>query len=752
MDANPEIEKIIEVAVNVAKDKKHQYITIEHILYAMMENEHFTKILVGIGTDPDQLQKELDQYLDSMQSISANSKHVQPRRTNAVERVFNRAFTQVLLTGRQNLSLVDIYVAIMSETNSHAQYFLLKHGVTNQKFIDFCDQLIASEGNSLSNERATEILNEYCVNMTQNAANNKYEPLIGRDKELGEIINVLAKKFKKNVLMIGEPGVGKTAICEGLANALVSNAVPDFLKDHELWSVEISSLLAGSKYRGDFEEKLKNIIAALTSKKKAILFIDEAHTMRGAGSNTSSSLDFSNIIKPAITSGNLKVIANTTWEEFYESFEKDRALMRRFYRVVIDEPDTDTTVKILKGLQPRLESFHNVVISDKAIHKAVELSGRYIFDRHNPDKSIDLIDAACAVERAKNNINVEINENMIVQQCAQIANISVDSMKGESTQKIVNLDSCIKERLYGQDHVVNQVCESLYIQFAGLNTGSRPLGSYLFVGPTGVGKTEFCKLLSENLEMPLLRYNMSEFQEKHTMSTLIGSPPGYVGYEDSRISGGRLVNDLSKHPYSVLLFDEIDKAHPDISTIFLQLLDEGTVTGSNGKTVSAKNCVVIMTSNFGAQESDINRIGFGSFERTGEEEKAVKNFFRPEIRNRIDHVISFNKLDDLSVKKVVVKVIRETEELLLKKGIRLVLDESVIDHIARVGMDPKMGARPIRRKIDELIKRPLAKKILFEKIENSIVTLSLKNDEIVFYTKKSKTNKKITKSGIQNDR
>ena len=557
--------------------------------------------------------------------------------------------------------------------------------------------------------------------------------MIGRSKELDEMITVLARKFKANVLMVGDPGVGKTAIAEGLALEIVNNRVPKFLIAHEVWGLEIGSLLAGSKYRGEFEEKFKQVIQALESKGNCILFIDEAHTMKGAGASNQSSLDMANMLKPAITKGRLKVVASTTWEEFYESFEKDRALMRRFHRVAIDEPSPEVTEQILLGLSPRLEQFHNVLIDPEAVAAAVELSGRYIHDRKNPDKSIDLIDGACAKERVKDNGNVTITKEMIMEQLSRITSVPVDRLQNEKSADIVNLESNIKEKLYGQDEAVDSVLERIYINFSGIGHDNKPIASFLFLGPTGTGKTELAKLLANNLDMQLLKYDMSEFGEKHTVSALIGAPPGYVGFEDGNVGGGKLISDLSKNPFSILLFDEIEKAHPDVINIMLQMLDEARITGANGKSVNLKNTIIIMTSNLGARDNENNNIGFGQdLQKTGSEEKAMKDFFKPELRNRIDQICRFKKLDKLAIKKVVLKFVDQLQSSLITKNIKLNLAESVIDMLADKGYDPKMGARPLNRKIDELIRVPLSKKILFERLDNCTINAIMVDDKVDF--------------------
>ena len=733
MQNNPEIEQIIDSAVKIARDKKHEYVLTEHVLLAMLRHEPFRKVVVKFGTDIGRFEIDLESYLDSLVSLVSNRADLQPKKTNALERTFNRALTQVLFTGRRTVTTLDLYLAMMSESNSHAHYYLLKYGVKKAEFAEFYSKNYNHNDVKITDQQATEILEEHCTNLTQLAKDNRLEPMIGRSTELEEMITVLARRFKANVLMVGDPGVGKTAIVEGLAQEINAGRVPEFLKGHEVWGLEIGSLLAGSKYRGEFEEKFKQVISALESKKNCILFIDEAHTMKGAGAGNNSSLDFANMLKPAITKGSLKVVASTTWEEFYESFEKDRALMRRFHRVGIDEPNAEVTEQILIGLSPRLEQFHNVLIDTEAITAAVELSGRYIHDRKNPDKSIDLLDGACARERVKDAGNVTVTKDMIMAQLAKVTNIPLDRLQNERSAKIVDLESNIKQKLYGQDEAVDAVLERVYINFSGIGNEKKPIASFLFLGPTGTGKTELAKLLATNLDMQMLKYDMSEYQEKHTVSSLIGAPPGYVGFEDGNIGGGKLISDISKNPFSVILFDEIEKAHPDVINIMLQMLDEGRLTSSNGKTVNLKNCIIIMTSNLGARDNENNNIGFGqALERTGSEDRAMKDFFKPELRNRIDQVCKFTKLDKLAIKKIVVKFTDELQSSLDSKGIRLTYTESVVDMLADKGYDPKMGARPLARKIDELIRIPLSKKILFEGLRDCTVHAVLINNTVEF--------------------
>ena len=732
MNQNPEIEQLVDQAVKIARTKQHEYVLTEHLLLAMIQHAPFRKVVEKYGVEVEMMEAELDAYLDSQMNLVKAKADLQPRKTQTLERIFNRANVQVMFTGRRSLSVIDLYLSIMAETNSHAHYYLLKYGIRKSEFVEFYQKTYSQSDVKLSTQQADDILTEHCTNISAMAAANQLEPLIGRSDELAEMITVMARRFKANVLMVGDPGVGKTAVIDGLAQEIHAGRVPEFLKGYEVWGLEIGSLLAGSKYRGEFEEKFKQVIAALEAKKNCILFVDEAHTMRGAGSGSNSSLDFANMLKPAITKGNIKVIASTTWEEFYESFEKDRALMRRFHRLSIDEPNAETTEQILIGLSPRLEQFHNVMIDTEAMTAAVELSGRYIHDRKNPDKSIDLLDGACARERVKDAGTVTVTRDMIMAQVSKVANVPLDRLQNERSTKIVELENNIKQKLYGQDAAVDAVLERVYINFSGIGNETRPMASFLFLGPTGTGKTELAKLLSDNLDMKLLKYDMSEYQEKHTVSSLIGAPPGYVGFEDGNVGGGKLIADLTKNPFSIILFDEIEKAHPDVSNILLQMLDEGHITSSAGKRVDVKNTIIILTSNLGARDNEGNAIGFGSQEKSGNEDRAMKEFFKPELRNRIDQICRFNKLDRLAIKKIVIKFVDQLKASLANKNIRLNMSEAVIDLLAEQGYDPKMGARPLSRKIDELIRVPLSKKILFDRLSDCAVAAHLTDGQVTF--------------------
>ena len=747
MQINPEIEQITDYAMSLAKKRGHEYVLVEHLLAALMSYEPFYFCIKGFGVDADSMIADIEAYLDGLMPVPASgTTTAPPKRTNSLERVFNRATTQVLFSNRKYVTTIDLFLAISAETNSHAHYFILKYGIDDKEaFAQHWNENYNDKAGAggLTDAQAGEMLEEHCTNVSAKAEAGELEPLIGRDQEVKDSIEILAKKFKSNVLMVGEPGVGKTAIVEGLAQQIIDKKVPTFLEDHTVWELNIGDMLAGSKYRGDFEEKFKKVINALETSGKGILFIDEAHTMKGAGAGTGSSLDFANMLKPVITRGKIKVVANTTWDEYYESFEKDKALMRRFYVLKIDEPDYETTVKILTGVATRLSEFHNVRINQEAIDSTVDLCSRYIHDRHNPDKSIDILDAACAKERANDNADVLIDKSKIIDQLSKVTGVPAERLNNEKSKTLVKLKYNIDDKLYGQEQAVTDVLDKIYVNFGGLAEENKPVASFLFLGPTGTGKTELAKLLSSNLDMELLRYDMSEYMEKHTVASLIGAPPGYVGFEEAGGSG-KLISDISKHPYSILLLDEVEKAHPDVFNVLLQVLDEGMITSRSGKSVSLRNCIIVMTSNAGAAANENNNIGFGKdLQRTGEEDKAIKEFFKPEFRNRIDKIVKFKKLEGIDIKKIVVKFVGELKESLKSKHIKFHATEAAIDHIAETGYDDSLGARPIKRQITTEFKEPLSKRILFEGLSNCTITADYVDGEVVFVTAEKPTQEQI---------
>lgn len=743
-----DLEKIFENAINLAFEKKHEYITVEHFLYSMLENENLKNILENFGADYNILKSELDNYINNELKDIEIEDIKKPKKTIGIDRVLNRAFANVLFNGRSSIEPIDCFISIFSEKRSHAIHFIKKAKIEKDKFIDYVksegisesstDDEVAENKNPASLEK---ILAKFCTNLSEKAKAKKIDPVIGRDQELEQVTLALARRNKANVIMIGDPGVGKTAIAEGLARKIIENSVPKFIKDYSVYNLDISALLAGSKYRGDFEERVKAVLTALEKKGKSILFIDEAHMMNGAGAANGNSNDMANMLKPILTKGSIKVVASTTWEEFRKHFEKDRALMRRFQKVVVNEPDEATAIKILKGLKKYYEKFHNVKITNQAIVDAVKLSVKYMADKKLPDKAIDLIDCAGARFKLKDEESGIVDSDQIAFEIGKLTNIKVEQVAEKEGFNVASLEKNIKSTIFGQETALENLLNKIYIAHAGLKSHDKPVGSFLFVGPTGVGKTEVAKQLSKSLNVKLIRFDMSEFQEKHSVAKFIGSPPGYVGFEEN---AGQLITSLQENPNCILLLDEVEKAHPDVLTILLQLMDNGFVTGSNGKKADGRNSTIIMTSNLGVVDAEKNAIGFSKLEKDIDMTDSVDKFFAPEFRNRLDAIIKFGKLDRETMLKIVKKFIDELNVLLKDKSIFVKLSKDSYELLIKKGFNSKMGARPLQRTINEQIKLPLSKEIIFGRLKNGgVVDISVDNGQFIFNVNEVFSNKGV---------
>jgi ATP-dependent Clp protease ATP-binding subunit ClpA len=730
LQPNKDLEQIFESAVNLAGEHHHEYITLEHFLHSLCTNDSFAKILTNFGADVKTLTEDVKKFIEEELKDLINPQVDRPKKTHTVDKVLNRAFTHVLFSGRQVIEPIDCFISMFAEKKSYATHFIKKANIDKDKFLNFIQHETPKEEEEQSirgrNPQIEKMLSQFCTNLTAKAKAKKIDPVIGREKELEEMQLVLARRNKANVMLIGDPGVGKTAIAEGLARKIVEGIVPKFIQEHTVYNLDISSLLAGSKYRGDFEERLKMIINAIEKKGNCILFIDEAHMMNGAGAASGGSNDMANMLKPALSKGTLKVIASTTWEEYRKHFEKDRALMRRFQRVTVDEPSEATTIKILKGLRKYYEKHHGVKITNQAIIDSVTYSVKYMTDKKLPDKAIDLIDCACARFKVKDEENGVVDHDEILFEVAKISNLPLEQINSKEGVNLGTLEKNLRNKVFGQEKAIETLLDKVFISQAGLKSFNKPVGSFLFVGPTGVGKTEVAKQLATNMGVKLVRFDMSEFQEKHSVSKFIGAPPGYVGFDDN---AGQLITNLQEHPNCVLLLDEVEKAHPDVLTVMLQLMDNGFITGSNGKKADGRNAIIIMTSNLGAADAERNGVGFGSLEKDSDPKDAVNKFFAPEFRNRLDGIIKFGKLDQINMIKVVKKFIDELNALVKDKSIHVKPNAEAVEYLIAKGFNSKMGARPLQRAIDEYIKKPLSKEILFGKLTNGgIVEVIIEND------------------------
>jgi ATP-dependent Clp protease ATP-binding subunit ClpA len=735
VEPSKELTSVFDKSIKDAQKLQHEYITLEHLLYAMFCEEGLVELIKIYGADVEYIKHNLEHHLKTQcDNIKIEEKKFKPKKTATVERVLNRSFTQVLFAGRQHIDLTDVLLSMLSEKKSIAAYYLEKGGIEKQKFADYINNELdtETEEEEMSGE-ARKALRAFTTNLNDQVKKGKVDPIIGRSEELESLALALGRRSKNNVLMVGDPGVGKTAIAEGLAYNIEQGNVPSFLKEYKVYNLDIGAMLAGSKYRGDFEERFKLVLQALQKQGKTIMFIDEAHMMSGAGAGGSnSSNDLANMLKPALTKGDLKVVASTTWEEYRKYFEKDRALMRRFQRVSVDEPSKETTNEILQGIKKYYEDYHGTTITQSAIDAAVKLSVKYQSDKKLPDKAIDLIDVACSRFKVNDDQSAEkiITEENIQFELAKMLDLPTEQVAERETTNLANLEDNIKKVVYGQDTAIEQIVDKILVSQAGLKADDKPVGAFVFMGPTGTGKTETAKALAEQLGVKLVRIDMSEYMEKHSVSKLIGSPPGYVGHEEN---AGILITKLQESPNCVLLLDEIEKAHPDVAQILLQVMDNGKLTGSNGKEADARNCTLILTTNLGAKDSEKNTIGFGVDGNDHVyEDKALKKYFSPEFRNRLDGVITFNSLGKTVMMKIVGKFLVELKDMVKDKDITISVTDEALDYLVDKGFDPKMGARPLQRVIDQDIKRPLSKQMLFGELKNGgKVTVDFRDGELV---------------------
>ncbi len=737
---SPSLEKALHQALTFANDRHHEYATLEHLLLALMDDSDAAAVMRACGVDLDALRSTVTEYIDNELHNLVTGYDEDSKPTSGFQRVIQRAVIHVQSSGRDEVTGANVLVAIFAERESHAAYFLQEQEMTRYDAVNFISHGISkrpgasesrpvrgaedseADGSSTPSEseeggkpKNQDALSAYCVNLNKKAQDGKVDPLIGREKEINRTIQVLCRRSKNNPLYVGDPGVGKTAIAEGLARRIINGEVPEVLENATIFALDMGSLLAGTRYRGDFEERLKQVVKELEELEGAVLFIDEIHTVIGAGATSGGAMDASNLLKPALSTGAIRCIGSTTYKEFRQFFEKDRALVRRFQKIDINEPTIDDAVEILKGLKPYYEDYHNVKYSNDAIKTAVELSARYINDRKLPDKAIDVIDETGAsqmlVEESKR--RKTITEKEIEATVASMARIPPKSVSKDDKQVLANLDKQLRSVVYGQDTAINALASAIKLARAGLREPDKPIGSYLFSGPTGVGKTEVARQLASALGVELLRFDMSEYMERHTVSRLLGAPPGYVGFDQ----GGLLTDGVDQHPHCVLLLDEIEKAHPDLFNILLQVMDHGKLTDHNGKQIDFRNVILIMTTNAGAADLAKPAIGFGSSKREGDDMEAINRMFSPEFRNRLDAIIPFGSLPTPVVHQVVQKFVMQLEAQLAERGVTFDLSEEAVSWLADKGYDERMGARPLARVIQEHIKKQLADEVLFGKLK-----------------------------------
>ncbi|PIE08059.1 MAG: ATP-dependent Clp protease ATP-binding subunit ClpA [Rhodobacterales bacterium] len=753
------LEQAIHAALAHANERRHELATLEHFLLALIDEPDAARVMRACSVDLEDLRAALLKYIgEDLSTLETNIEGSEAVPTAAFQRVIQRAAIHVQSSGRTEVTGANVLVAIFAERESNAAYFLQERDMTRYDAVNFIAHGVAKDpsfsesrpvtGTPAFDEEIAEAetgdpqgetaLAKYCVDLNAKAREGHIDPLIGRDEEVERCIQVLCRRRKNNPLLVGDPGVGKTAIAEGLAWKIVEEQVPEVLADSTIFALDMGALLAGTRYRGDFEERLKAVVSELEAHPDAVLFIDEIHTVIGAGATSGGAMDASNLLKPSLQSGKLRTMGSTTYKEYRQHFEKDRALSRRFQKIDIKEPSVDDTVKILRGLKPHFEEHHRIRYTNEALKAAVELSARYISDRKLPDSAIDVIDEAGAAQhllaasKRKKSIGVKDIEAVV----ARIARIPPKNVSKDDAETLRDLEGALKRVVFGQDKAIEALASSIKLARAGLREPEKPIGNYLFAGPTGVGKTEVAKQLADNLGVELLRFDMSEYMEKHAVSRLIGAPPGYVGFDQ----GGLLTDGVDQHPHCVLLLDEIEKAHPDVFNILLQVMDHGELTDHNGRTVSFRNVVLIMTSNAGAQEQAKEAIGFGRSRREGEDTAAIERTFSPEFRNRLDAVITFAPLGREVILQVVEKFVLQLEAQLLDRGVTIELSREAAEWLADRGYDDKMGARPLGRAIQTHVKKPLAEELLFGKLtKGGIVRVGVKDGRIDLVIEAPKT-------------
>ncbi len=719
-----ELEVTLHMAFMEARQKRHEFITVEHLLLALLDNPAAAEVLRACGADVGGLRKNLVDHVEAHTPVVGGEGEVDTQPTLGFQRVIQRAILHVQSSGKKEVTGANVLVAIFGEKDSHAAFFLEKQGITRLDVVNFISHGISKvaqpgaareeSGEVAAEQPANTPLDSFTTNLNAQALAGKIDPLIGRETELERVVQTLCRRRKNNPLLVGEAGVGKTAIAEGLARRIVEGEVPEILGQSQVYALDMGALLAGTKYRGDFEQRLKGVLKQLTENPNAILFIDEIHTLIGAGAASGGTLDASNLLKPALSSGQLRCIGATTYNEFRGIFEKDHALSRRFQKIDVNEPSVDETVAILRGLKSRFEDHHGVKYTAAALTTAAQLSARYIGDRHLPDKAIDVIDEAGAAQRIlpKSRQKKVITPKEIEEIIAKIARIPSKTVSVDDREALKSLDRDLKAVVFGQDKAIDALAAAIKMSRSGLGNPQKPIGSFLFSGPTGVGKTEVARQLAYTLGIELIRFDMSEYMERHAVSRLIGAPPGYVGFDQ----GGLLTEAINKHPYAVLLLDEIEKAHPDIFNVLLQVMDHGTLTDTNGRKADFRNVIIIMTTNAGAEVLQRSAIGFTQNREAGDEMGEIKRMFTPEFRNRLDAIIPFAALDEAIILRVVDKFLMQLEDQLQEKKVEIHFTDALRQHLAKTGFDPLMGARPMARLIQDSIRRALADELLFGRL------------------------------------